>query len=178
MTDTLEPKSLEASLTAWVEEALNLRHGEAGDPLGKIGLPAYEAGQPAAIDMLQRVRVRLDRVEELQSMSRRAKARVIRARSQADFDAALAYDSAIQRQGATRAREYVIGDEKKADAALASLTEKRLAHQMRRAESFATEALDIVTDCYWGLEKLREDILQMIRLFNNAGFLTSQESQT
>ena len=165
---------VEKQLVSWVEEALEARHGEYGDPDGRVSLPAYELGQPAAIDMLGRVRQRLDRVEELQSMARRAKGRVMRMREEAEFEASLKYDEAMA-TGAKRYQEYALGDEKRADASLASLTERRQAHAMKRAESFATEALDVVTQCYWGLEKLREDIIQMVRLTT---YLTSEEVQT
>ena len=165
------------SLQAWVEEALELRHGEAGDPEGKVGLPPYEAGQSASIAMLQRVRVRLDRIEELQSKARQMKGRVLRTRDEADFEASLAYDQAMQQNRATRIQDYVTAAEKNADASLASFEQKRRAHQIKLLESFSVEALDVITQCYWGLEKLREDILQMIRLLNN-NYLTAIENQT
>lgn len=168
-------EAVENALIEWATEALELRHGEAGDPKGKVGLPSYEAGLPATLEMLQRVRVRLDRVEELQSKARQAKGRAMRNRENADFEAQLAYDQAMQRQSATRSKEYVTGLEKNADASLASLEQKRAAHQLRRLESTATEVLDVVSQCYWGLEKLREDVLQMMRIKQ---FLTTEETQT
>lgn len=165
----------EETLLAWATEALELRHGEADDPLGQVSLPPYELGLPATVSMLQRVRVRLDRVEELQSRARQTLGRVMRLREQAQFDASLAYDSAMQQQGATRVREYVTAAEKNAEATLASLQEKRVAHQLKRLESSALETLDVISQCYWGLGKLREDILQMMKLHQ---FLTTEETQT
>lgn len=167
--------SAEEVLTSWVEEALDLRHGSGEDNAGKVSLPPFELGQPAALDMLQRIRVRLDRVEELQSHARVAKGRAIRARESADFEASIAYDQALQHNRATKIQEYVSAAEKRADASLASLEQKRLAHQLQRQESFAAEALDVITQCYWGLEKLREDVLQMLRLHS---FVTAEEVQT
>jgi len=166
---------VENELLAWASEALELRHGEADDPQGKVSLPEFELGQPAAVDMLARVRVRLDRVEELQSKARRAKGRVMRMREEADFEASLKYDEEMA-NGKNRWREYVTADEKRADAMLASLSEKRQAHQLKRLESVATETLDVIGQCYWGLGKLREDILQILRLHNN--FLTTEETLT
>ena len=164
------------ALEDWATEALELRHGASTDPKGKVGLPAYEVGQPAAIEMLQRVRVRLDRVEELQSKARQAKGRILRMKEAADFEAAVAYDQAMQNNRSTRVQEFVTAAEKNADAMLASIEQKRAAHQIKLLESFASEALDVITQCYWGLEKLREDILQMIRLHNS--FITTEETQT
>lgn len=166
--------NVERELLAWAEEALELRHGEAGDPDGKVGLPDYELGQYAAADMLSRVRVRLDRVEELQSKARRAKGRIMRMRESADFEASLKYDEAMA-NGKSRFQEYVLGDEKRADASLASLTEKRQAHQLKRVESMASETLDVIGQCYWGLSNLREDLLQMLKLHT---FLTTEETHT
>lgn len=167
--------NVETELLGWAEEALELRHGEAGDPSGKVGLPAYELGADGAMRMLSRIRIRLDRVEELQSKARQARGRIMRTRENADFEAQIAYDTAMQTQGATRSKQYVTGQEKNADASLASLNEKRAAHQLRRLESVASEVLDVVGQCYWGLEKLREDVLQMMKLTQN---LTSVEVQT
>lgn len=168
-------EKIERELLEWADEALELRHGEAGDPFGKVGLPAWELGVDGATNMLRRIRVRLDRVEELQSKARQARGRVMRLRENADFDAQIAYDEAMQRQGATRSREYVTGLEKNADASLASLEQKRAAHQLKRLESLAVEVFDVVTHCYWGLEKLREDVLQLMRLTQ---FVTAEEVQT
>jgi hypothetical protein len=167
-------EEIEGKLLGWVEEAMDLRHGEAHDPHGKVSLPAYELGQDAAVDMLQRVRQRLDRVEELQSMSRQALGRVLRLREQADFELSLKYDESIA-TNRNRYLEYQSADEKRADASLASLNEKRQQHQMKRLESHAKEALDVITQCYWGLANLREDILQMLRLHRG---LTAEEVQT
>jgi len=167
--------SLEKVLLEWASEALELRHGEAEDPKGKVQLPAYELGQSAALDMLQRVRVRLDRVEELQSKARQAKGRIMRMREQAEFDATVRYDEAMDSARTTRVQEFVSAAEKNSAASLASLQEKREAHRMKNAESQASETLDVISQCYWGLEKLREDVLQMLRIQQ---FVTSQEVQT
>lgn len=168
-------EEFEQKLLGWMEEALELRHGAGEDPKGKVSLPPYELGQPAALEMLQRVRVRLDRVEELQSRARQLKGRAYRLRSTSEFDASLAYDTAMHHNRATLSQDYKSADEKKADAALASLNQKRELHQRKQVESLATETLDVISHCYWGLEKLREDLLQMLRIHS---FVTSQEIQT
>lgn len=164
----------EDQLIAWVSEAMELRHGIAGDAHGKVRLPPFELGQPAAVDMLGRVRIRLDRVEELQSLARQALGRVMRMKDEAEFELSLKYDEAMA-NNKNRFTDYTLGDEKRADAALASLTEKRKAHQMKRLESSSKETLDVITQCYWGLEKLREDIIQMLRIHRG---ITSEEVQT
>lgn len=165
---------VEEQLLGWVSEALEMRHGAGDDPSGPVSLPPFELGQYGAVAMLQRVRQRLDRVEELQSQARQALGRVMRMREQAEFDATVKYDEAMANNKA-RYREYALGDEKRADASLASLEEKRRLHQIKQVESHAKEALDVIGQCYWGLANLREDILQMLKIHT---FVTSEEVTT
>lgn len=167
-------EDVENHLLSWVSEAMELRHGAADDPNGVVSLPPFELGQPAAVDMLGRVRVRLDRVEELQSLARQALGRVLRLREEAKFELSLKYDESIAKNK-NRFVDYQSAEEKRADAALASLDEKRKLHQMERLESHAKEALDVVTQCYWGLSNLREDILQMLKIHRG---VTTEETQT
>ncbi len=165
---------VENQLLCWATESLELRHGEADDPSGRVSLPAFELGQPAAVDMLSRVRQRLDRVEELQSHSRQALGRVVRMREEAEYELSQKYDTAIA-TNRNRFVDYQSADEKRADADLQSLEEKRKLHQVKRVESHAREVLDVVTQCYWGLSNLREDLLQMLKLHT---FITAEEVQT
>jgi len=167
-------ENVEAQLLQWASEALELRHGDAGDTGGRVRLPAFELGQPAVVDMLGRVRQRLDRVEELQAQSRQALGRVVRLREEAEYELSLKYDDAIS-NNKNRYVDFQSADEKRADAALKSLEEKRKLHQMKRLESHAREVLDVVTQCYWGLSNLREDLLQMV---NSHTFVTAEELQT
>lgn len=170
----MSSENVEGQLLAWASEALELRHGEAGDASGRVKLPAFELGQPAAVDMLGRVRQRLDRVEELQSQSRQALGRVVRLREEAEYELSLKYDDAIS-NNRNRYVDFQSADEKRADAALKSLDQKRKLHQMKRLESHAREVLDVVTQCYWGLSNLREDLLQMLKIHT---FVTAEELQT
>lgn len=161
-------------LLGWVTEAMELRHGAAEDPEGRVSLPPFELGQPAAVDMLQRVRQRLDRVEELQSLARQGLGRVIRLREEAEYELSLKYDESIA-NSRNRFVEYQSADEKRADAALASITEKRNLHKIKKLESHAKEALDVIGQCYWGLSNLRTDIHQMLKLHQG---LSAEEVQT
>lgn len=168
-------KGLEASVIEWVEEALELRHGEAGDPLGKLELPPFESGRESVLATLRRTRVRLDRVEELQAKSRQAKGRISRLRSNAEFEASMKYDEAMQKRANTRMIDYVTADEKRADASLDTLAEKRALHQAKRLENVADEAYDIIKSCYWGLDKIRTELLEMLKVHES---LVPVEAQT
>ena len=154
----------ETAIIGWVEEALELRHGEAGDPDGRIELPAFETGRDGVLATLRRVRVRLDRLEELQAKSRQAKGRVSRVKANAEFEAQVEYDRAMQQRGNTRVREYVTADEKRADAALDTIAQKRVVHQTNRLQSIADEAYDVVKGCYWGMDKIRTELLEMLKV--------------
>lgn len=160
-------EGVEKTLIEWVTESLELRHGVAGDPGGRLELPPYEIGPDPVLDVLRRTRVRLDRVEELQSKARQAKGRIHRTRVNAEFQAKIAHDTAMQEQGARRTKSFVTADEKRADAFTASLEEQRVAHQLNRAESVADEAYDVIKNCYWGLDKIRTELLEMLRVHNS-----------
>jgi hypothetical protein len=155
----------EEQLLAWVEEALELRHGEADDPLGKLELPPYTDGPDGVLNTLRRVRVRLDRVEELQSRSRQMKGKVSRSRAKAEFDADLAEHEAMKKQ-ANRGREFVSAAQLKAEASLDSIEQKRILHRLKKLESMADEAYEIIKTCYWGLDKIRTELLEMLRVHN------------
>jgi len=99
---------------------------------------------------------------------------VVRLREEAEYELSLKYDDAIS-NNKNRYVDFQSADEKRADAALKSLEEKRKLHQMKRLESHAREVLDVVTQCYWGLSNLREDLLQMLKIHT---FVTAEELQT
>lgn len=148
---------IEAAVMAWVSEALDLRHGEAGDPEGPLG-----AG-PASDDIgewrtfLFRIRQRSARTDELLSKVTQAKARAKRAQDGAAFAAELAYDEATRNHAARRTTEFTTGKERHADAALDSLEQRRVAHRASRLVSVTTEAYDVVNQVHWQFDGLRKD---------------------
>lgn len=160
-------EGIEVTLIQWVAEALELRHGESGDSEGKIELPAYELGHEGVLDVIRRTRIRLDRVEELQAKARQAKGRITRARASAELEAKIAYDTAMQQNAAKRTQTFVTGAERNADATLDSLQLKRQAHQLSRMESVADESFDVIKGCYWGLDKIRSELLSMLQVQEN-----------
>lgn len=148
---------LEANVVAWVEEALELRHGAAGDPDGPLGHAPAEDSPSAWVGYLTRVRMRADRVDELLAKVTRAKGRAKRAQDQAQFAAEVAYDEATRHNQATRRAEYVTAREKHADAALDSLEQRRIAHHAARLVSVTAEAYDVVNQVHWQLDAIRKD---------------------
>lgn len=165
----------EEQILAWVKEALELRHGEAGDPDGKLELPPAEAGRALVHSTLRRTRVRLDRTEELLANARQMKGRVSRIRSNAEFEAELEFDRAMQERGNNRVREFVTAAEKKADASLDTIEQKRKLQRAKHLESVADEGYEVIKTCYWGLNAVRTELLDMLRIHEN---MLAVEGQT
>jgi hypothetical protein len=156
--------AIESRIMQWVEEALELRYGSAGDPDGAIALPGYEITDHATYaNLLARTRIRLDRVSELRDKATQARGRAVRAPKNAEFEAQQAFDQAMQRRGATRTVGFVTAAEKNADASLDSFEQKRLAHQAERLVSVTTEAKTLIDNAYWGLSSIREELLSFYK---------------
>lgn len=148
---------VEKAVEKWVAEALELRFGVAGDPRG--ALPAHPGNHPDEIvDTLIRLRQRADRVDEIVSQVRRLKGRLSRNLSDTQLEAEIKRDEAYQKNRATRVAEYTTAEERRADAALDSIQEKRAAHSAKRLADLAAEAYDVVKDTAWGLSAYRQDL--------------------
>jgi hypothetical protein len=153
---------MESAVMAWAREALELRQGAADDPEGRIGIVHIAEGHRAVLDMLIRVRRRSDRIDELLAKATQAKARAKRTQDQAKFEAAVAYDSATNENALHRTQEFVTGAERHADAALASISERRKAHQAERLVSITTEAHKLISDASWQLADIRKELREII----------------
>lgn len=155
---------VEEAVMGWVREALELRHGTAGDPDGSL-LGVLEAEDHAmALFQLRRVRARADRVDGLLAKVTQAKARAKRAQDNAQFEADQAFDEAARNNAARRA-SFASREERKADAALDSLEARRIAHHAARLVSVTTEAYDVVSQVHWQFEGLRKDLLAVLRAY-------------
>lgn len=160
MTD-IEYTDLEQAILGWVEESLDLRHGVAGDPDGRLRDWTYNPalGPSAVSAQLIRVTQRSDRVDELLAKATRARARARRSRDEAEFTAEIAFDEATVKNKSRRGFDsYESRDERKADAMLGSLNEKKAAHEAKRLVSVAEEAYDVITQIHWQLDAMRKDL--------------------
>lgn len=147
---------LEQRVLAWVAEALDLRHGAAGDPKGR--LRDSPEGSPAEVtDLLLRVRARSDRVDELLSKVTLARGRAKRSKEEAAFSADRALMEATQQRAARRV-EFSTGKEREADAKLDSFEERRIAHQGDRLVSVTQDAYEVINQVHWSLEAIRKDL--------------------
>lgn len=149
---------VESQLAAMVAEALGLRFQDTE------GLALAVAGPQDLIQALVRVRARLDRLEELYTVSLRAKGRTVRAAQEATRIADEAWNavSVASRQGHRRS-DYVGAKEHYADNSIATLNEQRGAKQAHRLADYATEANEVIRLVHRGLDAYRSDILAIIR---------------
>lgn len=150
--------TMEERVLGWVKEAIDLRHGDAGDPKGSIrGWGSAEDSIPEVQDLLLRVRARSDRVDELLAKATQAKARAKRAQDEAAFSADRAIMEATKTRAARRA-EFSSGREREAEAKLDAFEERRLAHQAGRLVSVTAEAYEVINQIHWQLDAIRKDL--------------------
>ncbi len=165
LTQIPETQVFEQFLLNIISEALELRHGEADDPEGRLPVADPNDGPDAVMAVLLRVRQRSDRVDYLLGQVTRAKARARRSRDAAKYEAELAYNTATSTNEANRTREFVTKEERHAAAALDSLAEKRAAFLADRNVSVADEAYDVVQQVHRQFENMRNDLRAMVRNF-------------
>jgi hypothetical protein len=154
---------VEQRLLAWVEEALELRHGAAGDPLGPIKALDFSDGPEIVRNDLIRARMRQDRVDELASLATRARGRIDRVRKEAARQAEEAYDLANRHNAANRRAEFTTGREKHSDANLDTLEQRRTAAEAERLASFAEECERVIRAKSFELGGVRDDLKHVLR---------------
>lgn len=152
---------LEVTMNAWVEEALELRHGVAGDPEGSIK-NVHPETPVEILQLLRRVRTRADRVDGLLSAITRARTRLNKVRDEAAFTAEARVIGATS-EGAKNRREFSSGNERQADAKLAAFNELRAQHQARTLANAAQGAYDVINQVSWQLGALRRELTDQIR---------------
>lgn len=158
-----EATQTETMLSGIVEEVLDLRHGEAGDPEGRLTTVDPNDGPEAVSHMLLRVRQRSDRVDYLLAQVTRARGIARRSRENARFESEFAYNTATSTNERNRTREFVSKEERHAAAALASLAEKRQVFLADRLVSHADEAYEIVNQVYRQFGDIRTDLRATLR---------------
>lgn len=158
-----EPDKVVEQLYAWLTTATELRFGS--DINGnKLIVPAYEEGPETFARVLLQARQRADRIEELLSKAKRVRRRLAVAQQEAADVASDKRDIALA-DGATKRVEYSIGDERRAEANLASFTEKRAERAAQRRLDAADEVVDALKDMHFGLGGFRTDVRDVIRSY-------------
>lgn len=154
---------LELQVSGWVAEALQIRFE------GTPSLPVDATVASEIMQVLLDVRQRLDRLEGLLGVARRAKGRAHRASRTGRWEADTSWDQAVV---AIPRREYEGPRERYAEASLASLVQQRTARAGENLSSVADEAYDVIKMAHDGMSSLRYDLVAMLRGF---GFESSLE---
>ncbi len=145
---------LEQRLISWVTEAVDLRHGEAGDPRGALSTGSDESPREA-VEYLRRVRARADRVDELLQAAKRARGRARRALAEVAFDAEQKISEGINKQKRT---EFQSHREREVTAKLEAFETRRIEHQAKRLLDVAEESVDVINQMHWSLDAIRKDL--------------------
>lgn len=163
MTDHPFPEyeQVEANLTAWMGEALELRHEAAGDPKGSInGVHAETIDE--VYDLLRRVRARSDRVDELLAKATQLRGRVKRAKEAAEFNADTAVAEATQQRAARRV-EFSSAKEREADAKLDAFQQRRVLYFANRLVSISMDGYEVIRQVSAQLAEIRSDLRAQLR---------------
>lgn len=153
---------LEKRMLGWVEEALEMRHGAAGDPLGPLKPLDFSDGPEAVRADLLRARMRQDRVDELLSTVMRARGRIDRVKREAAQQAQEAYDRANQDNAARRRASFTSAKERDSDANLDTIEQRRTAFEAERLASFADECERIIRNKSFELGGMRDDLKKVL----------------
>jgi hypothetical protein len=145
---------LEAVLSKWTQEAVEMRYGVAGDPDGKL-TSGTDDSPAEAVAYLRRVRQRADRVGELLAAAKRARGRARRALAESAFATDNEVATGIKKQGRV---EFQSHREREVEAKLDAFESRRIEHQAKRLVSVADEAVDVISDMHWSLDAIRKDL--------------------
>lgn len=152
---------IEEAMVEWASEALDLRHGAVEDPDGKLEPLGPSASVADMLQLLYRIQVRTNRVDELLLKAIQAKGRAKRVQEKSEFDAQRAYDEAMRSNAERRTRmidDFSSARERHSDASLDSFENKRIAHHAGRTVSLASEVYDLINQVHWQLESMRKDV--------------------
>ncbi len=154
---------IEARILQWVDEAIELRFGIAGDHDGHLDPSTVDFNSSLSLmHMLERVRLRESRVDGLLVEAMRAQAKAKRAAKSTAYHSRNQYDESM-RIAADRRREYVSADELKAEANLGSLVERHKNYQAERLLLVADEAVEVIKQISYQFNRWRNDLHEMSR---------------
>lgn len=149
MSNSNENK-IESAVLAWVGEAIELRHGAAGDEEGKLRIVTIDDGVQAVMHELTRVRKRTDRLDYIRTQLALLRSKLKKARAEAKFLADSKLAETTTRSNRTKL-DYDSAAAVKAEASLEAFEEQRAAHE-------AQVLFEIVEDSYWILDKITTEM--------------------
>lgn len=146
--------AVEESVLKWSQEAVDARHGDFGDPDGKLSTGSDQS-PGEALAFLRRVRARADRVDELLQAAKRARGRARRALAEIAFDTENAIAEGVKKQGRA---EFQGHREREVNAKLDAFEKRRIEHQAKRLVDVCDEAVDVINQMHWSLDGIRKDL--------------------
>jgi hypothetical protein len=156
--------SLEEQFASWIQEALELRYGSESE------IPAYGSDPQVVFESLLDTRRKIDRVEGILASVEQANGRVDRMLAVTEFARDAAWDEALKANRKAGIRgggsDFQGPRERYADANLATLKERRDAHEIDVLSRSAKTAATVVRQCLRGLNGVREDHLAILRAMN------------
>jgi len=154
----MEAEQIIEQMESLMAEAVELRH--------KVDLPKLTDQPSEIVERLQQARQAQDRLEEILRVAGRIKALTQRQKSafEAVADDAWATSLSHIRQVPTFRSDYVGPREKYAEADLSTMTQRRDLRQAEDLLSHVTEAYDFIRTAYFGLNGVRDDIKDVLRI--------------
>lgn len=158
----MNDENIEKLVVSMVEEAMDLRHGEAGDEDGKLRVVSFDEGVRAVAYELQRVRVRSDRVDYLRDKTALIRSTLRKRKAETDFEAEAKFSQAISDRDSIK-KEYASALSVKSKATLDSFDELRAAHESKKLIDLVNECYEIIDRCGRQLDGIRNDLRVQLR---------------
>lgn len=155
-------KTLEEKVMNFVEEVINLRHGDAGDSEGPLRVLSAEDGVHALMHELQRTRKRSDRIAYIRAQLGilRAKLKIVKAES--DFKAESKSMETLSARNKVKV-DFESADAIRADAGLEAFQERREAHEAKMALEIVNDGYAVIDKICYEMDSLRNDQRAIIK---------------
>lgn len=158
----MNAEAVESQVISWVKEAIELRHGAAGDNEGPLKQVSLDDGPHAVTYELTRVRTRVDRVDFLRTQVSLVRIKLRKARAEAKFQADSKLMEATSARNKTKV-EFTSADAIRADAGLDSFEERRAAHEAQVLADVVEDSFRIIDKIAFELDSIRNDLRAIIK---------------
>lgn len=153
---------IESTVLSSVAEAMELRHGTAGDEEGALRIVSLDSGIHTVATELQRVRKRIDRVDYLRDQTALIRSKLRKSKAETDFLAEAKFSQAFSDRDRVK-HEYASALSVKSNATLDSFEELRAAHEAKMQIDLVNECYEIIDRIGRQLDGIRNDLRTMLR---------------
>lgn len=155
-------EDFEEKILKFVQEVIELRHGDAEDPDGPLRIVSLEDGLRDVAYELQRTRRRIDRVDYLRDQVALIRSRLRKNKAIKDFQAEAKFSQAFSDRDRVK-KEYASALSVKSNATLDSFDELRAAHEAKMQIDLVNESYEIIDRVGRQLDGIRNDLRTMLR---------------